>query len=299
MRFVVAGSSGLIGAALRRSLEEDGHSVLRLVRQTPREPSEVRWNPPFPVSPNPLEGADVIVNLAGAALDGQRWTRRYKKELLRSRTETAAAIATLAAGARRPPRLLISASGMRWYGVDRGAELLNESSAPSSSGFLPMVAQAWERATEPATAAGILVCHLRMGLVLSLRGGFLPPLLAPFRVGLGACVGPPEAFWSFVSLTDAVRAIRFLAVETGTQGPYNITAPQPVRSREFTQAVARMIGKPAWLRVPSWTVAVTRGRSATEVLGSLRVLPSRLGEAGFAFLHPDIDAALRDALVRS
>ncbi|MGH3328997.1 MAG: TIGR01777 family oxidoreductase [Streptomycetales bacterium] len=260
MRVVIAGSSGLIGTALCRSLERDGHTVVRLVRRDPGSHGEVRWDRGASTAPRVADGADVVVNLAGAGLGHHRWTRRYKDTILRSRTDTAAAVAVMAAETVRPPGVLISASGIRYYGIDRGDEVLTESAGPASSGFLPAVAHAWEAATEPATRAGVRVCHLRLGLVLSRHGGVLPQLLPMFGAGLGARCGSGQEFWSYVSLTDTVRAIHFLARHPGAQGPYNITAPSPVRNREFTRALARELGKPAVLRIPMWALRMTLRR---------------------------------------
>jgi uncharacterized protein (TIGR01777 family) len=292
MRIVLAGSSGLIGTALRRSYLADGHTVIRLVRREPASPDERRWNPTAPTDPGLIDSADVVVNLAGAGLGDRRWTRAYQEVLLRSRVDTARALATMTTKATSPPRILLSASGMRYYGVDRGALELTETTDPVCDGFLPAVAQAWEQAT---SAAAIPVCHLRLGLVLSSTGGVLPQLLPMFRRGLGARFGSGREFWSYLTLTDAVRAIRFLADLPGAHGPYNLTTPNPVPSLDFTRTLARILDRPALLRVPTWTVRLALGQVA-EVLGSLRVLPTRLTETGFHFNHPTLDQALRHAI---
>jgi uncharacterized protein (TIGR01777 family) len=290
---VIAGSSGLIGTALRLSLEADGHTVTRLVRRAPEAPGEVEWPPAVEV----LADADVVVNLAGAGLGDRRWTPAYKKVLLDSRVETTAALAGLCVQAR--PAVLISASGMRWYGIDRGDEPLTETSTAASPGFLPMVSHRWEAATRPAEDAGIRVCHLRTGLVLSGQGGVLPKLLPFFRAGLGASIGSGREYWSQISLPDTVRAIRYLAENPQAYGPYNITAPYPVRSRDFATTLARELGRRAFLRLPIWPLRLTVGQVAPEVLGSLRVIPDRLTRAGFTFDHPDVGSALRAALDHS
>jgi uncharacterized protein (TIGR01777 family) len=287
---VIAGSSGLIGTALRRSLEADGHTVTRLVRRAPEAPGEVAWPP----APEILAGTDAVVNLAGAGLGDRRWTPSYKKVLLDSRVETTATLAGLCVQAR--PAVFISASGMRWYGIDRGDEPLTEASAAASPGFLPMVSHRWEAATRPAEDAGIRVCHLRTGLVLSGQGGVLPRLLPWFRSGLGASIGSGREYWSQISLTDTIRAIRFLTEDSQAYGPYNITAPHPVRSRDFTDTLARELGRRAFLRLPIWPLRLTVGQVAPEVLGSLRVIPDRLTTAGFTFHHPDVGSALQSAL---
>jgi uncharacterized protein len=296
MRIVIAGSSGLIGTALRRSYAADGHTVIRLVRREPTAGDERRWDPAASPDPELLAGADIVVNLAGAGLGERRWTHTYQEVLRRSRIDTAHALAVMTAQADPQPRILLSASGMRYYGVDRGDLELTETADAARSGFLPDVTREWERATEPAT---IPVCHLRMGLVLAREGGVLAQLLPFFRKGLGGRLGSGREYWSYVGLTDAVRAIRFIAESPGARGPYNITTPNPVRSAEFTRTLARTVGRPAVLRVPTWTMRLALGKVAPEVLGSLRVLPARLTESGFRFTQPELKQVLRHELARS
>ncbi|WP_033292466.1 TIGR01777 family oxidoreductase [Amycolatopsis jejuensis] len=293
MRIVIAGSSGLIGTALRRSWAADGHTVIRLVRRNAAAPDERFWDPTGSPDPGLLSGADVVVNLAGAGLGARRWTRAYREVLRHSRIGPARALAEMTARADPPPRIMLAASGMRYYGVDRGDRELTESDDPGRSGFLPAITREWEAATDPAA---IPVCHLRMGLVLAQDGGVLTQLLPLFRRGLGARLGTGREFWSYTGLTDAVRAIRHLAELPSAQGPYNITTPDPVRSAEFTRTLAEVLGRRALLRVPTWALRLSLGDVAPEVLGSLRVLPTRLTEAGFGFTQPHLHQVLRHEL---
>jgi uncharacterized protein (TIGR01777 family) len=295
MRVVIAGSSGLIGGALRTACHQDGHDVVRLVRRPAQTPDETQWDPQHP-DPRLVDGADTVINLAGAPLDHRRWNARYRDLIASSRIDTAAALTTMTAHAAAPPSTLISMSGIRYYGVDRGDEELTEASTAGSDGFLPQLTARWEAATRPAAEAGVRVCHLRTGLVLSATGGLLPRLLLPFRFGLGATLGSGRAYWSFLTLHDTVAAIRFLADHTDTSGPYNLSAPTPVRAADFTRALASALGKPAGLRLPVWTLRIGVGQMGPEVLGSLRVLPDRLSAAGFRFRDRDIHSALRMAL---
>lgn len=292
---VIAGSSGLIGGALRTAYSRDGHDVIRLVRRPAQTPDEIQWDPNHP-DPRLVDGADAVINLAGAPLGDRRWNARYRDLIASSRIDTASALAGMAARAGRPPSVLVSMSGIRYYGVDRGDEELRESSTAGSDGFLPRVTARWEAATGPAAAAGVRVCHLRTALVLSAGGGLLPRLLTPFRFGLGATLGSGRAYWSFLTLHDTVAAIRFLAGNPATGGPYNLSAPAPVRATDFTKALASAVGRPALLRLPVWALRVGTGQMGPEVLGSLRVLPERLAAAGFRFRDGDIESAVRRAL---
>lgn len=296
MRIVIAGSSGLIGGALRTAYRHDGHDVIRLVRKPAQGPGEKQWDPTGRPDPHLIDGADAVINLAGAPLGDHRWTTGYRTLIATSRIGTAAALADMTARAAAPPPVLVSMSGIRYYGVDRGAEELTEASAAGSDGFLPQVTARWEAATGPAQEAGIRVCRLRTALVLSGAGGLVPRLLTPFRFGLGATLGSPRAYWSFLSLHDTVAAIRFLTDNPDARGPYNLSAPAPVPAREFTKELASAVGRRAWLRAPVWALRVGVGQMGPEVLGSLRVLPQRLTEAGFRFRDADVGSALRAAL---
>ena len=295
MRIVIAGSSGLIGSALRTAYHQDGHDVVRLVRRPTQNPDEVQWDPGNP-DPRLIDGADAVINLAGAPLGDHRWNARHRDLIAASRIFTASALATMAARTATPPPVLVSMSGIRYYGVDRGDEELTETSTAGTDGFLPQVTAQWEAATASASEAGVRVCHLRTALVLSASGGLVPRLLTPFRFGAGATLGSGHAYWSFLTLHDTVAAIRFLAESAQTEGPYNLSAPVPVRANEFTKALASAVGRRAWLRLPVWTLRIGVGQMGPEVLGSLRVVPDRLLAAGFRFRDGDIESALRRAL---
>jgi uncharacterized protein (TIGR01777 family) len=295
MRVVVAGASGLVGTALCASYRYGGHEVCRLVRRQPVTEDERRWDPTAP-DPDLVDGYDVLVNLAGSPLN-RRWTHAQKDAIRHSRIGTAGALATMAAEAKRPPPVFLSASGIRFYGIDRGDEELTESSDPGPyEGLLPRTAQDWEKATGKAQNARTNVIHLRTGLVLSRKGGLLKPLLPLFRSGLGARFGTGREYWSHVSLADAVGAIRFLAKLPGAVGAYNVTAPEPARNRDFATALGRALRRPATISIPYPILRAALGGMADEVFGGLKVIPERLTEAGFGFRHPDVDTAIRAAL---
>lgn len=266
--------------------------MVRLVRRPAHAPDEVQWDPGHP-DPRLVDGSDAVINLAGVPLGDRRWNVRFRGLIASSRIDTASALATMAARAPAPPSVLVSMSGIRYYGVDRGDEELTEASAAGTDGFLPLLTARWEAATRPAAKAGVRVCHARTGLVLSATGGLVPRLLTPFRFGLGATLGSGRAYWSFLTLHDTVVAIRFLAERPETEGPYNLSAPAPIRAADFTKALASAVGKTAWLRLPVWALRIGVGQMGPEVLGSLRVLPERLSAAGFRFRDGDIESALR------
>jgi uncharacterized protein (TIGR01777 family) len=311
MKVAVSGSSGLIGTALTASLRADGHQVVRLVRRPPRadgeragdgKSDEVRWDPrAADAGDPPLSDADAVVHLAGVGVGDHRWTASYKAEIRASRVLATSALASALAGMRPGPKTFITASAIGWYGDTGGREVTE--SAPAGKAFLSRVVHDWEAAAAPARAAGIRVAHLRSGLVLGANGGVLGRLLLPARLGALPRFGDGRQVMSWISLTDEIRAIRFLLDGAGAadrNGPYNLTAPNPVTNSELTSALHAAFGRPdfAWLRVPTPVLKLVLGEMSAELLTSTRALPARLLEAGFEFEHPTIGAALSAELPR-
>ena len=299
MRVAVSAASGLIGSALAADLAADGAEVIRLVRRPPQGAAEVGWDPLARgggLDRSALRGVEAVVHLSGAPIAPRRWTRARKAVLRSSRIASTAALATAMAAADPPPAVLLCASAIGYYG-QTGDRAVDESAA-QGTGFLAGMVRDWEAAAEPARAAGIRVVSFRSGIVLAARGGMLGPLLPPFRLGLGARIGSGEQYLSWISLTDEVRAIRFLLGDEGAAGAFNLTAPEPVTNAEFTSALARALGRPAAFALPAWLLRAALGEVASELLGSARVLPGRLQAAGFSFSHQDITTAL-SALVAS
>lgn len=295
MRFVISGATGLIGTALAASLDRDGIEVTRLVRRSPASPAEVSWDPRATagrLDPAVLSGAAGVVHLSGASVAGGRWTAARKQQLRDSRIASTRAIVEAIAAAPNPPPVLLCASAIGWYG-ETGDRAVTES-APAGTGFLATLVRDWEAAAATAAAApnGTRVVNLRSGLVLSGRGGVLGPLLPLFRLGLGARLGSGHQYLSWIAKTDEVSAIRFLLDHPEVAGPVNLTAPAPVTNAQFTAALARAVRRPAVLAVPAVALRAGLGEASGELLGSSRVLPEKLGQAGFSFRFPDIAGAL-------
>ena len=293
MKVAVTGSTGLIGTALTASLRADGHQVVRLVRRPPRGTDEVRWDPRAADAGHPpLDGIDACVHLAGAGVGDHRWTARYKAEIRASRVLATRALATALAAAHPVPKVLIAASAIGWYGDTGGREVTEDT--PAGNGFLSRVVHDWEAAAEPAAVAGIRVAHMRSGLVLGADGGVLGRLALPARFGLLPRFGDGHQVMSWISLTDEIRAIRFLLEDAERSGPYNLTAPNPVTNGELTAALHAAFGRPdfRWLRVPEPVLRLALGEMSSELLTSARVLPKRLLEAGFEFEFPVLGPAL-------
>ena len=296
MKVAITGSSGLIGTALTASLQADGHQVVRLVRRPPRAADESRWDPHAADAGNPvLTGVSACVHLAGAGVGDHRWTAAYKAEIRSSRVLATRALATALAGLSPRPLTFISGSAMGWYG-DTGGAAVTEG-APAGKGFLSRVVADWEAAAAPARDAGIRVAQLRSGLVLGSGGGMLGRLSLPARLGVLPRFGDGRQVMSWISLTDEIRAIRFLldgAGASGRSGPYNLTAPNPVTDAELTSALLAAFRRPdfRWLRVPAPVLKLGLGEMSAELLTSARVLPKRLLDDGFTFEHPTVNAAL-------
>lgn len=296
-RVAVTGASGLVGSALAAALTREGHEVVPLVRRPARE-QEIAWDPmKGQLDRDRLEGVDAVVHLAGESIASGRWTPARKEAIRSSRVEGTRVIAEGLAGLSRPPRVLVCASAIGYYG-ERGDAVLTEQSGPGE-GFLPEVCRAWEDAAEPARAAGIRVVHLRLGTVLAQHGGALPRMLLPFTLGLGGVIGSGRQWLSWIELGDLVGAIRHAIATEALAGAVNATAPQPVTNAEFTRVLAKVLERPAFFPLPEAMVRLVFGELADALLlQSARVVPARLQETGFAFTHPDLESALRCALGR-
>ena len=289
MRIAIAGSSGLIGTELVTALRADGHEVLRLVRRSPKAPTEVQWDPATgEINLDALVGTEVFINLAGAGVGDHRWSDDYKKAILDSRIDTTTTIAR--AAVQTGAKTLINASAIGWYG-DTGAQAVDESS-PAGSGFLADVVVAWEKAADEARAAGIRVVHPRTGLVVSTHGGAWAKMIPLFKLGLGGRMGDGKQYWSFISMRDEIAAFKFVIANESISGPVNFTAPQPATNAQITSAMAKVYKRPAFFHVPGVALKTVLGEFSQEVLGSSRVLPKVLLANGFTFSDPDALAAM-------
>jgi uncharacterized protein (TIGR01777 family) len=273
-RIAITGASGLIGTALVGHLKAEGHTVQRLVRRTPVGADEVQWDPQTGfVDLEPLRGVDAIIHLAGVGVGDKRWNKKYKSEILNSRLLGTTAIAH--AVAELKPQVFISASAIGWYG-ESGNRAVVET----------------DRAGDDADLAGdVRTVKIRTGLVLDPTGGALGKMLPLFRLGLGGKLGNGKQWWSWITLHDQIRAIVF-ALENQISGPVNLTAPNPVTNQEFTAALARAMHRPALFPAPAIALKIALGGFSSEVLGSKRVIPHVLQEAGFTWDYPHISEAL-------
>jgi uncharacterized protein (TIGR01777 family) len=295
VKVAITGSTGLIGSALRRSLEADGHTVLRLVRRAPTSDGEVQWDPTGgSVDTGPLAGIEAAVHLAGAGIGDRRWSASYKREIRDSRVLGTRTLARALAGLDPLPRVLVSGSAIGYYG-DTGAEAVDED-APPGDGFLAQVVVSWEASATPAAEAGIRVVHPRNGLVVAGHGGAWGRLWQLFQLGVGGRLGDGRQYWSFVSLGDEVRALRRMIDDETMTGVYNLTAPNPATNAEVTEVMGELLHRPTFAHVPAFVLKTVLGEMSQEVLGSARVLPTRLLDSGFTFEDPTLRQALEAAL---
>lgn len=294
MRIVISGASGFLGAPLTSQLRDRGHEVITLVRSAPTDDSSVQWDPVNQrVDPSLIASADAVINLSGAPISQWPRTSGRAKEILRSRVSATSTLARSIATADKPPAFL-SGSGMSWYGVNVGQVELTESSDPGS-GFLAKVAQAWEKAADPAVAAGSRVAYLRTSVVLDRSGGALKLMRLPFSLGLGAQLGNGKQRFSIISRRDWIDAVVF-ATENALAGPINLSAPKTPTNAQFTAALAAQLGRPVVLTAPQFAIRAALGGLADDLLGSLNVKPKALLDAGFGFSDPDVEAVLATGL---
>src|SRR3954447_20203768 len=241
MKVLVTGASGLVGSALVSSLEADGHDVVRLVRRAPKDSRERKWDPTGEPDPSLVDGSDAVVHLAAETISGW-WTQKKKDRILDSRVRGTESIAKAIAQADRKPKVFVSASGTGYYG-HRKDEVVTEASS-AGIGFLADLARQWEATTKPAAEAGVRVVLLRISVVLSMRGGALPQMLAPFKIGLGGKIGNGKQYWPWITLDDVIGAILFAMNNEALSGPVNVCSPQHTTNKEFTKALGRVLGKP-------------------------------------------------------
>lgn len=291
MKIAITGAGGLIGGTLKTSLLQAGQEVISLVRR-PSQSNEVRWDAlegPPPVEA--LEGLDAIVHLAGTPIGPKRWTARRKEAIVQSRLLGTRHLVQALCRCRRPAPVLISASGIGFYG-DRGDTPLDEESEPGT-GIFPELGKNWEGEALEARRCGTRVVLLRSAPVLSREGGMLKTMEVPFRWFVGGSLGSGRQWVSWIHIEDEVGAIMHAVQEETLEGPLNASAPNPVRNREFSKSLGRAMGRPSLMWVPSFVLRIALGELAEEILGSKRVLPRRLLESGYRFRYPELPGALQ------
>lgn len=301
MRVVITGGSGLVGRALAAELLGAGHEV----RVTSRDPASVTAMPPgvelaqwdtasAERFAELVDGVDAVVHLTGEGISDGRWTEERKRRIRESRVRSTTAAAEAIGAVEARPRILLQASGVDYYGA-RGDEVLTEES-DSGEGFLAELCRDWEAAGAAVAEHGVRHVATRGSLVLAAEGGALPKMALPFRFFVGGPVASGRQWMSWVHLEDEVAAMRFLLEEPSATGAYNLSAPEPVRNRDFSRALGRALHRPSLIPVPAFALKILFGEMAGLLIGGQRVLPARLQEAGYTFRHPRVAEALVDVL---
>jgi uncharacterized protein (TIGR01777 family) len=292
---VVGGASGFLGTALTTHLRARGHEVTRLIRSGDPAGDASVWDPAVGrIDQVLIDRADAVVNLSGSPISKWPRTKSRRAEILSSRLDATGTLARAVAESSTPT-VFVSGSGMSWYGTDRGDEILTEDASPGD-GFLADVSQQWEAAATPAVEAGARTCFVRTSLVLSKDGGVLGLMLPVWKLGGGARLGSGRQHMSLISRHDWVRGVEFLLEHDTASGAFNFAMPDAVTNAQFTDVLGKAVHRPTFLAVPGLAVKAALGGIADDLLGSLRIVPTALGEAGFAFADPDLRAAIDSAL---
>jgi uncharacterized protein (TIGR01777 family) len=293
LRIVMSGGSGFIGKELSTFLSCAGHQVQFLVRRTPQpQSSEIFWDPyRKELDKVSLESVDAVIHLAGENIGNAPWDERKKLFIRESRVQGTRFLAETLASLKNPPKVMLCASAVGYYG-DRGEESLSEESS-AGKGFLPEVCRAWEEAAEAAVKAGIRVVNVRTGLVLSGTGGALVRMLPYFNSYTGGVVGSGDQWVSWISMEDLVGIYLFLMHTDYISGPVNATSPKPVTNHVFTKKLGKVLKKPTIFSLPASIVKARYGEMGEALmLHGQRVKPDKLSRAGFEFLYADLEAAL-------
>lgn len=300
MHVIITGGTGLIGKALTQNLLVDGHKVTVLSRSPQRKQDPALagahiaiWDAKTAQGWGELaDGADAIVNLAGAGIADSRWSAERRRQIVDSRVNAGKAVMEAIRNATQKPKVLIQSSAVGYYGPSDD-RVLTESSSPGSD-FLAQVCFAWEASTAAAKDLGVRRPVIRTGVVLSTRGGALPKMALPFQFFIGGPLGSGKQYFPWIHIDDEVRAIRFLLESPTADGAFNLAAPNPPTNAEFSKQLGEAMGRPALMPVPGFGLKILFGAMSTVLLDGQRTVPQKLEAAGFQFAYPEAVAALRD-----
>jgi hypothetical protein len=305
MRVIITGGTGLIGHALAMSLGNDGHEVIILSRnpqQAGPMPETVKfeqWDAETADGWGHLaDGADAIVNLAGASLAGDhflptKWSQDRKRILKNSRVNSGKAIVAAVEAAEKKPGVVIQSSAVGYYGVHRmDVEIIEES--PEGDDFLANLCKAWEASTEAVEAQGVRRAIIRTALILDAKEGALPRMALPFKLFVGGPLGSGKQPVPWIHLDDEVRAIRFLIENSSAKGAFNLVAPDVVTNAQFSKALGKALNRPSYFPAPGFAFKLAFGEVSMVILEGQNVVPKKLLDMGFTFKHPQVEEALRD-----
>ena len=299
MNYLLAGGSGFVGTYFAKYLTEKGHSVTIMTRSPAKYANSKTgyrycgWGDELVEE---LNRTDVLVNLAGENLFGERWNEEVKKRLVASRIETTRKLVEGIAKAGDKPKVFVSSSAVGYYG-ENGDKELPEGSPPKED-FLSNICVAWEKESEPATQYGVRVVNPRIGVVIEQDGGALEKMLPAFKMFVGGPLGSGKQWFPWIHMQDTIRILEFCATNESLNGPVNCVAPEPVRMSAFTTTLGKVMSRPSFFPVPEFVLSVVVGEAASDIVASQRVIPKVLSDAGFEWLYPDAFSALKDVMSR-
>ncbi|WP_155593492.1 TIGR01777 family oxidoreductase [Lysinibacillus cavernae] len=298
MKIVIAGGTGFVGNALIQLLQDNGHDLFVLTRHQSSFEKGVHYVQWLQQSETPLqvlEGADAFVNLAGVSLNNGRWTKKQKKAIYWSRMNATLEIVRIMERLTKKPKVLVNASAVGIYPTSTQV-IYDENFADYATDFLGTTVHDWERHAKRAESLGIRVALARFGVILGRNSGALPPMLLPYQMHVGGTIGSGEQWLSWVHIEDVARAIYFAVINETIHGPFNVTAPNAMRMKEFGQTIAAIMKRRHWLPVPSFAMRLALGEQSTLVLTGQQVLPTVLEQHHFTFTYPYLKQALEDLL---
>lgn len=302
MRVIITGGTGLIGQPLSKALVADGHEVIILsrapesVKNAPAGVKLQKWDGKSAEGWGELaDGAGAIINLAGAGIADQRWSQERKREIRQSRIDAGKAVMEAITAASTKPRVLIQSSAVGYYGTQTGDAQVTESFSPGGD-FLSKVCFDWEASTAPASKQGVRRAVIRTGVVLSNEGGAFPRQVLPFKLFAGGPVGSGKQWYPWIHIDDEVRAIQCLLTNENAEGPFNLSAPNPVTNKEFGKLIGEVLGRPSIMPAPAFAMQIVFGEMAMILLEGQRAVPQRLLEMGFKFKYETALAALQNLL---
>ncbi|MDF2178824.1 TIGR01777 family oxidoreductase [Aliiglaciecola sp. CAU 1673] len=297
MRIFMTGGTGLIGTKLLTRFPEN-HRVTVLTRNLAEAEMAMgrraHWISSLKGLEN-LNGFDAVINLAGEPIADKRWTAAQKQEICESRWNITQRLVDLIQASEQPPKVFLSGSAIGYYGR-QGEDFITEYHERCHNEFSHSLCAKWEDIAMRASSDKTRVCTLRTGIVLSRKGGALQKMIPPFKLGLGGPIGDGQQYMSWIHINDMVSAISFLLDNPETQGPYNLTAPNPVTNNEFSQTLAKTLHRPCIFRVPAAAMKLMLGELSDLLLYGQRVLPKRLEDAGFHFQFQQLPDALHNLL---
>src|SRR6056297_765579 len=298
LNILITGGTGFIGSFLCDRLARDGHFISLISRspekyteESAKNQSYISWDSDLSKA---MDKADVVINLVGENLFGKRWTEEVKKRLYSSRIDLTNKLVDAMRESSTPPDLMISASGINYYG-DSGDEVLTEEHGPGDD-FLANLCVDWEAAARKAHDLGVRVAIPRIAPVLEDDDGIIDKMKLPFSLFVGGSLGSGDQYLSWIHMYDMISALVYPIEKPEVSGPYNAASPNPVQMDEFAKVMGKVMNRPSFFKVPEFVLNTVLGEAATPVLASLRIQPKVLQQAGFEFQFADLEVALGDIL---